>query len=219
MTSSAPAPTSNGSSAGPSIDPLPEFASLDLSLSRDQGTLHAAGYGAGSEAHTLSTVAEKHHSIVAERILSKSSAHAALGPENLPPAPTELPTLPKLTEGALNKQEDLLAPSSAAALANGAAITPGSSQQSSVAGHGSPSLGAPGVSSTQATLGVSRVGTPAPPAAVAQVGGAPISAVHPTSTSMAASKSGASSSTAGASGKAEKKSVFGKLFEIGRAHV
>ncbi|KAK4698695.1 hypothetical protein P7C70_g7576, partial [Phenoliferia sp. Uapishka_3] len=197
-------PATNGSStpATEAEDPLPSFSSLDLTLSRDQGTLHAAGYGAGSEAHTLSKVAEKHHSIVSERILSKSSAHAALGPENLPQAPTELP---KLTEGALTKQEGLLAPIPLApSLGND--LTPGSSAQGSV-GTASPGLGVPnGVSSTQATPGVSRTGTPALPAAHPVAHAVASSALHQSGSAISSSKSTQSV-------KPEKKSVFGKLFE------
>ncbi|KAL8287324.1 hypothetical protein RQP46_003776 [Phenoliferia psychrophenolica] len=196
----APTSTTSDPSSGPSIDPLPAFASLDLSLSRDQGTLHAAGYGAGSEAHTISPVADRHHSIVAERILSKSSAHAALGPENLPMAPTELPTLPKLTEGALVQQEGLLSPQP---LHPNGLLTPVSSAQSSVAGTSSPAtVNNPGVSSTQATPGVSRVGTPAPPTTTAS------------STPMLAGRAIAPSTS---TKDGSKKSVFGKLFDRNNA--
>lgn len=222
MTSSAP--HTNGStpttvSETSTIDTLPEFAALDLSLSRDQGTLHALGFGSGSEAFALSEVAEKQHSLLAGRILSQSSAHAALSPENLPVAPTELP---KLTEGALEKQEGLLAPGSAALL----------SAAESSAGTSSPQL--PGVSSTFATPGVSRdvsrVGTPVPATASATPPVHPPTAVayalqangiaapaSPTSTPLSPTPSApmmsnkSTSSVAGA--KVEKKSVFGKLFD------
>ncbi|SCV73660.1 BQ2448_6090 [Microbotryum intermedium] len=80
------------------LDPLPSFAQLDLSLSRDQGSVRSTGYGAGSEAHTLSEVAHSNHNVLASRILSRTSvgegAGGALSPENLPKAPTELPQMP-----------------------------------------------------------------------------------------------------------------------------
>ncbi|SGY25429.1 BQ5605_C018g08614 [Microbotryum silenes-dioicae] len=80
------------------VDPLPTFAQLDLSLSRDQGSVRSTGYGAGSEAHTLSEVAHSNHNVLASRILSRTSvgegAGGALSPENLPKAPTELPKVP-----------------------------------------------------------------------------------------------------------------------------
>ncbi|SCZ88645.1 BZ3500_MvSof-1268-A1-R1_Chr10-2g03031 [Microbotryum saponariae] len=80
------------------VDPLPTFAQLDLSLSRDQGSVRSTGYGAGSEAHTLSEVAHSNHNVLASRILSRTSvgegAGGALSPENLPKAPTELPRMP-----------------------------------------------------------------------------------------------------------------------------
>lgn len=72
-------------------DPLPTFSSLDLSLSRDQGTHHVAGYGAGSEAHTLSHVATANHGVLAKDILAKTGGSVAgsnaLSPHNLPTHP------------------------------------------------------------------------------------------------------------------------------------
>ncbi|GAA5879025.1 hypothetical protein JCM16303_001272 [Sporobolomyces ruberrimus] len=60
---------------GEEQDPLPEFNAINLELSqRDQGTLHHAAHGSGSEARHLSQHVHDNHDRLAAEILSRTSA-------------------------------------------------------------------------------------------------------------------------------------------------
>jgi hypothetical protein len=202
MTDSSDSPPD--STAAPDLStPLvfpPSFSTslppLSLSLTRDQGTLHASGTGAGSEMASLSDAAHSQHAAIAPIVLSYSSSfkavHAAMNPNNLPKAPTELPTLVVVKEGTPNGGRS--------EINSGASTTANSTDTSSA---GTP---------TQ-----SRSPSPPPSKSVSPGRSA---ATSPT-LSASALLSPATATTASAPkrpGPPEKgKSVFGKLFERNNA--
>lgn len=182
--------------ATPPSDPLPTFTSLDLTLSRDQGTLHSS-FGAGSEAQSLSHVAATNHDKIAHRIISQSSASHALSPDNLPQAPKDLLLSPALSAIAIEGFDS----------ASSSAANSGSSTPTGTGTH-TPAL-VPEPSSTSATAGSSRVSTPS---------SFPMVAPGNTSQGSFATTAGSkSASSNGTTATKSSKSVFGKLFERSNA--
>lgn len=197
-----------------SITP-PELAELSIDgsrvLTRDQGRLHSSGTGAGSDMATLSSVAHSQHAAISPIVLSYSSsfraAQSAMNPANLPKAPTELPTLPAVGEG-----EGLLSANYNGSPASGVSSTaasstvptPDHSRPSSPPGS-SPPTPANGTASLLPSVVNSKTASPS----------APLSTTS--SVSGSASTLTAKPSTKSIGEKAEKKSVFGKLFERNNA--
>ncbi|KAK4049794.1 hypothetical protein OIV83_003850 [Microbotryomycetes sp. JL201] len=196
----------------PAEDVVPQFAQLDLSLSRDQGT-HHLGSGAGSEAHTLSDAADKHHGRVADRILSRTSvghdAGGALSPNNLPKAPQDPPVRPPDVPPTIQggKTPETASSSNVTSQQSSRVNTPAPASIVEPRNNGGDASTGP--SSVVATPGESRVGTPAPVASSAATH------LHPSSAATAPAHSSSSSSAPQKPPLKEKKSVFGKLFGQG----
>ena len=195
--------------------PPPELAKLSIddsrALTRDQGRLHSSGTGAGSDMATLSSVAHSQHAAISPIVLSYSSsfraAHSAMNPANLPQAPTELPTLPVVGEsdGLLSANFNGSPASGVSSTAASSAFpTPDHSRPSSPPGS-SPSTPVNGTASLLPSVVNSKTASPS----------APLSTTS--SVSGNGSTLTAKPSIKSAVEKAEKKSVFGKLFERNNA--
>lgn len=176
-----------------SDEPVPELATLSLTLTRDQGLLHSSGTGAGSDMDSLSHVAHSQHAAISPIVLSYSSsfraAQAAMNPANLPKAPSELPRL--LVVG----EQD---PSSASGTtASSTAVTPDHSRP------GTPGSSTPSTPVNGAGAALPLVTGDKSPSAVAV----------PMSVSSSASSIVTNKTVPARPVVTERKSVFGKLFE------
>ena len=209
---SSPAPIERYRARSPTMTSPPKVAQLSLddsrTLTRDQGRLHSEGTGAGSDMATLSSVAHSQHAAISPIVLSYSSsfraAQSAMNPANLPKAPTELPTLPVVGEADPTLHAGSPPSGVSSTAASSVVPTPDHSRPPTPPG----SSFSPPPNGTAALLPTAVLSKSASPSAPLSTTSS-VSGTTSTLTAKASVKSTAE--------KAEKKSVFGKLFERNNA--